>query len=411
MAEDLGQRAKSMTETVEPIQVKPGEPGRVIVVIPYDPERVAKIKSIPGRRWHPEEKCWSVPRSEGIVERLLSLFKGEWVEVDPSLRPLKAEPLYRREASKQPQILERMDQELKLRGYGARTRKAYLGHIARFINFYGKEPQDLGEAEIRRYVLHLLDERKSHTYANQCISALKFLYGKVLKQSSSIVNLPRPKKERKLPDVLSRAEVLRIFEAISNLKHRALLMMVYSAGLRVGEVVRLQVEDVDSERRLLHVRQGKGRKDRYVMLSEVALETLRDYWRAYRPRKWLFPGQREGRHLHERTVEKILKQACRKAGIRKDVSVHTLRHSFATHLLEAGIDLRYIQEMLGHKSSKTTEIYTHVSKRNIATIRSPLDEIMAVRKEEGEESDRVEFANLSSGNPPEERDSRTKVRR
>jgi len=205
--------------------------------------------------------------------------------------------------------------------------------------------------------------------------------------------------------------VLRIFEAISNLKHRALLMMVYSAGLRVGEVVRLQVEDVDSERRLLHVGQGKGRKDRYVMLSEVALETLRDYWRAYRPRKWLFPGQREGRHLHERTVEKILKQACRKAGIRKDVSVHTLRHSFATHLLEAGIDLRYIQEMLGHKSSKTTEIYTHVSKRNIATIHSPLDGIMAVRKEEGEGSDRVEFANLSSGNPPEERDSRTKVRR
>jgi len=159
------------------------------------------------------------------------------------------------------------------------------------------------------------------------------------------------------PEVLSRAEVLRLFEAVSNLKHRALLMMIYSAGLRVGEAVRLRVEDVDSERRLLHVRQGKGRKDRYVMLLEVALESLWDYWRAYRPTKWLFPGQREGCHLHERTVEKILKQACQKAGIRKDISVHTLRHSFATHLLEAEIDLRYIQEMLGHKSSKTTEIY------------------------------------------------------
>ena len=201
------------------------------------------------------------------------------------------------------------------------------------------------------------------------------------------------------------------FEAVSNLKHRALLMMIYSAGLRVGEAVRLRVEDVDSERRLLHVRQGKGRKDRYVMLSEVALESLRDYWRAYRPTKWLFPGQREGCHLHERTVEKILKQACQKAGIRKDISVHTLRHSFATHLLEAGIDLRYIQEMLGHKSSKTTEIYTHVSERNIAAIRSPLDEIMAVRRAEGRESDRVELANSSSDIPPAGTDSRTKVQR
>lgn len=410
MTEDLGRKAEGMAGMVKPIQVKPGRVGRVNVIIPYDPERVAKIKSIPGRRWHPEEKCWSVPHSEGIVERLLSLFTGEWVEVDPSLRPLKGEPLRRGEASKQPQILAKMEQELKLRGYGARTRKAYLGHVARFINFYDKEPQDLGGAEVRRYVLHLLDEQRSHTYVNQCISALKFLYGKVLQRPSPMVNLPRPKKERKLPEVLSRAEVLRIFKAVSNLKHRVLLMMVYSAGLRVGEVVRLRVEDVDSERRLLHVRQGKGRKDRYVMLSEVALETLREYWRAYRPTKWLFPGQREGRHLHERTVEKILKQACRKAGIQKNVSVHTLRHSFATHLLEAGIDLRYIQEMLGHKSSKTTEIYTRVSERNIAAIRSPLDEIMPVKKE-GEEPDRVEFANLSSDNPPSGRDSRTKVRR
>ena len=339
------------------IQIYRSGKGRIKMVLPYDPELIAKIKTIPGQRWHPEEKCWSVPDSDGILDKLLSLFAGEQLEINSSRQPAWAKPPRRREVPNQAQILEAMDQELKLRGYSAKTRRAYLGHLARFIRFYGKEPQDLGEAEVRRYVLHLLEERKSHTYVNQCISALKFLYEKVLKRPSPVVNLPRPKKDRKLPEVLSRAEVLRLFEAVSNLKHRALLMMIYSAGLRVGEAVRLRVEDVDSERRLLHVRQGKGRKDRYVMLSEVALESLRDYWRAYRPTKWLFPGQREGCHLHERTVEKILKQACQKAGIRKDISVHTLRHSFATHLLEAGIDLRYIQEMLGHKSSKTTEIY------------------------------------------------------
>ena len=392
------------------VQIRRGEEGRIKVALPYDLRLIAKIKTIAGRRWHPEEKCWSVPDSDGVLDKLFSLFAGEQLEIAPPLRHSTTGSSYRRDESKRAQILEAMDQELKLRGYGARTHKTYLGHVARFIRFYSKEPQDLGEAEVRQFVLHLLEERKSHSYVNQCVSALKFLYEKVLKQPSPVVNLPRPKKDRKLPEVLSRAEVLRLFEAVSNLKHRALLMMIYSSGLRVGEVVRLRVEDVDSERGLIHIRQGKGRKDRYVMLSEVALGALREYWRAYRPTKWLFPGQREGRHLHERTVEKILKQACQRAGIRKDISVHTLRHSFATHLLEMGTDLRYIQELLGHKSSKTTEIYTHVSQRNIAAIRSPLDEIMA-RRGEGGESDRVELANSSSDIPPDGTDSRTKVRR
>ncbi|MEW6620224.1 MAG: tyrosine-type recombinase/integrase [bacterium] len=160
---------------------------------------------------------------------------------------------------------------------------------------------------------------------------------------------------------------------MNNLKHKVMLMLVYSAGLRVGEVVRLKTEDVDSKRMLIHIKGSKGRKDRYVMLSEVALEILRGYWRKYKPEKWLFEGARVGRHLSTRTVEKILEDACKKAGTKKDVSVHTLRHNFATHLLEGGTDLRYIQELLGHKDSKTTEIYTHVSTKNIGKIKSPLD--------------------------------------
>jgi len=157
-------------------------------------------------------------------------------------------------------------------------------------------------------------------------------------------------------------------------------MLVYSAGLRVGEVVRLKLEDIDNKRMLIHIKGAKGRKDRYTMLSETALDILRKYWKEYKPVKWLFEGARTGRYLSTRTVEKILEYACEKAGIRKDVSVHTLRHSFATHLLEGGTDLRYIQELLGHTSSKTTEIYTHVSTKSIGKIKSPLD---TLKLEEG----------------------------
>jgi len=209
---------------------------------------------------------------------------------------------------------------------------------------------------------------------NQAINALKFYYGTMLKKRF-VYEVKRPRKDRKLPVVLSQEEVARILSSVENIKHKALLMLIYSAGLRVGEVVRLKIEDIDSKRMLIHIKGSKGRKDRYTMLSETALETLRQYWREYKPTKWLFDGARAGRYLSTRTVEKVLEYACEKAGIRKDISVHTLRHSFATHLLEGGTDLRYIQEILGHKDSKTTEIYTHVSTKSIGKIKSPLDSL------------------------------------
>jgi len=187
--------------------------------------------------------------------------------------------------------------------------------------------------------------------------------------------LPRPRKERKLPVVLARQDVIRLLESVANIKHRALLMLAYSAGLRVSEVVKLRPEDIDANRHMIRIPGGKGQKDRYTVLSEVALEVLREYWRVYRPKKWLFPGSKEGSHITTRTAEKILENARKKAGIPKHITIHTLRHSFATHLLESGTDLRYIQELLGHKSSKTTEIYTHVSERDIGRIKSPLDTI------------------------------------
>ena len=176
--------------------------------------------------------------------------------------------------------------------------------------------------------------------------------------------------------MLSKEEVKRILDVTVNIKHKALLMLMYSGGLRVGEIVRLKPEDIDAERSLIHIKGSKGRKDRYTILSKSVLVVLRKYYHQYRPQKWLFEGAKPGKHISTRTVQAIFKHACEKAGIKKEVSAHFLRHSFATHLLEGGIDLRYIQEILGHKSSKTTEIYTHVSKASIARIKSPLDTIL-----------------------------------
>jgi site-specific recombinase XerD len=191
-----------------------------------------------------------------------------------------------------------------------------------------------------------------------------------------VETLPRPKKERKLPSVLGYDEVVRILNSVTNEKHKTILFMVYSAGLRVGEVVRLKVGDIDSSRMLIRVRQGKGMKDRYTMLSEIALTQLRKYYQLYKPETWLFTGFKNEGHLTERTVQRVFEEARDKAGVSKDATVHTLRHSFATHLLESGTDLRYIQELLGHSSSKTTEIYTHVTEKSIVKIQSPLDKLM-----------------------------------
>ncbi|MDZ7859759.1 MAG: site-specific tyrosine recombinase/integron integrase [Candidatus Krumholzibacteriota bacterium] len=271
-------------------------------------------------------------------------------------------------------IRDLMINQLKLRGYSPRTLKVYIQHARAFVRFTGKSPARTGKKEILNYMMYLTKEKKvSLSYRNQTVSALKFLYKYVLKKPWVIEELPRPKKASRLPVVLSAREVSRLLSEVPNRKHKAIMVVAYSAGLRVGEVVRLKVSDIDPERMMIHVKGGKGRKDRYTILSVLALNVLRDYAYFYKPKKWLFPGGREGRHITERSVQKVVAGAAKKAGIRKHVTTHTLRHSFGTHLLENGTDLRYIQELLGHKSARTTQIYTHVSKRDLARIVSPLD--------------------------------------
>lgn len=262
-----------------------------------------------------------------------------------------------------------------IRGYARRTQKVYLGHIRRFLDGGGVGSRvDLAEP-MRRYLLHIVERRRvGRGYHNQAVSALRFLARHVLDRPALAEGIPRPRPERKLPRVLSKEEVRRLLEQVRHPKHRAIVSLLYSAGLRVGEVVRLRPDDLDADRRMLRVRKGKGRKDRYTLLSARAMEAVRIYREAFPSRGWLFPGARPGRHYGARSVQKIVADAAVRAGLGKRVTPHMLRHSFATHLLESGTDLRYIQELLGHQSSRTTEIYTHVSDTRLAAIRSPLDE-------------------------------------
>jgi len=278
---------------------------------------------------------------------------------------------------------EKVSEELRLRNYSNKTIKSYTSCLRNFVKyFHPKHPREITNEGIKKYLLHLMDEKKwKASTVNQAFNALRFLYVELYKMPFVIGSIQRPKKEKKLPNVLSQEEVLKIFSCVDNLKHKTLLMLIYSAGLRVGESVRLKVSDIDGQRKMIHLREAKGKKDRYTLLSDAALEALRNYYKEYKPKEYLFEGQGTGTHLAERSIQNVFQRAIKAAGIRKEISLHGLRHSFATHLLESGVDLRYIQELLGHNSSKTTEIYTHVSKKSLGKIVNPLDQAIQQIKE------------------------------
>ena len=258
----------------------------------------------------------------------------------------------------------------------------YLAHVRRF--YQDREGQTAeGEAdpivssdEVRRWLLRLMRNGRSHSYTNQALSSIRFLHRAVLKAPAPVSGIPRAKPKKTLPKVLSNAEVRSFLNALKTPKHRAIAFVLYSTGLRVSEAARLKVSDIDSDRNQIHVREGKGRKDRFVMLSPVVLGVLREHVRVDRPHDWLFPaGHRRDRHITTRTIQREVTRAAERAGIAKRVTPHMLRHSFATHLLEAGTDLRYIQELLGHTKIATTVRYTHVANREARKVSSPIDRL------------------------------------
>jgi site-specific recombinase XerD len=269
-----------------------------------------------------------------------------------------------------------MIDDMTLRNFTPATIKAYVRAVARFARYFHCSPDRLGREHVRAYLLHLLNEQHvSHSYYKLTRCALRFFYRETLGRDDVPASLAPVKQPRSLPVVLGPDELARFFAAVKNLKHRALLMTAYAAGLRVSEVTRLRIADIDSARMVIHVRHGKGQKDRYVMLSPRLLEVLRAYWKAARPSDFLFPGAAPDRPLTTGSVRKVCSRARLAAGLDKHVTVHTLRHSFATHLLEAGTDLRTIQVLLGHHSFSTTARYVHVATASLPSTRSPFDRL------------------------------------
>lgn len=271
---------------------------------------------------------------------------------------------------------DQMKRDLELKNYSPKTRSAYLASVKSFALHFHRSPAEMSEEEIRQYLHYLIEDKKaSQAVISQTYSALKFLYETTLKRDWNGFRIPRSKMGKRLPVVLSPQEVQAIFSATLNLKHRAILMTIYSAGLRVSEVVHLKVSDIDSRRMVIRVEQSKGARDRYTLLAHRTLEVLRQYWRAYRPKEWLFPGQPAKGALSISSVQRVFKEVLHEAGIKKPATVHTLRHSFATHLLEAGTDLYRIQRLLGHTTPKTTTIYFHLSRKDLGGVRSPIDHL------------------------------------
>ena len=271
------------------------------------------------------------------------------------------------------ELRNKMIQQMQLKGYSKNTIATYIECLVSLSKHFKTSPDLLSVDQIREYIQYKLTEAKlSKSWMNQTISALKILFCEVLKRDWDGIDIPRPRREIKLPVVLSKEEVSRIINTPRNLKHKAFLMLTYSAGLRLQEACNLKIRHIDSQRMLIRVVQAKGAKDRYTILSPVALNLLREYWKIYKVKEWLFETK-PNQHISSRMAQHIFKDALRKTGINKQVGIHSLRHSFATHLLEQGVSLPIIQQLLGHTSLKSTSIYLHVQQYSVFAVKSPLD--------------------------------------
>lgn len=277
---------------------------------------------------------------------------------------------------KKQEIIDKFRKQISIENYSEQTIKCYLSALNLFLRYIEKLDIDkITETEIQNFLFYCKDNKKySFSSMKQVISTIRYLYLKVLYKpipKSLYITLKKPKR---LPVILSKKEISKMLKATSNLKHKTIILLIYSAGLRLGELLNLKIEDIDSEAMKIHIRQAKGKKDRYVMFSEKLLDLLREYYKKYKPKDFIIEGQKKGRYS-PKSVQSIFKSSLLKAGIKKKATVHTLRHSFATHLLDDGTDIRYIQELLGHKRLETTQIYTHISSYSINKIKSPADKL------------------------------------
>lgn len=360
--------------------------GQKCIGLKFYPDKVIQslIKELPNPKWSKQFGMVYLSNTQANLTEIFNKFKGvAWVNCHhffpnktggKELHPINVDSYRKRELSEGYRACpESYLQKLELKRYSMNTVRTYVSCFERFINHYKSlKLMEISEMEIKTYLQTLVQQGKSDSYINQAINSIKFYYEVVEEMPNRFYAVERPIKKEKLPEVLSKVQVLDMIKSCKNLKHRCIISLLYSSGLRRGELLNLKPSDIESDRMLIKVRNGKGGKDRYTILSETVLKELRAYYKAYKPKTYLFEGE-IGKQYSPSSVMKIINRATKESGIKRRVTPHMLRHSFATHLLEEGTDLRYIQALLGHYSSKTTEIYTHVAVRNLNKIKNLLD--------------------------------------
>ncbi|MBN2485516.1 MAG: tyrosine-type recombinase/integrase [Bacteroidales bacterium] len=348
---------------------------RICVKFLYDPDTLHLLRGMDGCRWSNTLGCWHIPDTEATVLKMSSVFGRSYRIIE---KPHKYRHVTERHL---PEKLEEsmlaFRRMLTVRRYSENTITNYVTSLSTFFSYLKfKEPETIDFDDIINFnENYIIDECRSVSSQNVFISALKLYYETILGKEILWDELRRPRRERRLPEIFSKDEVTSIICSQRNIKHKTMLATVYSCGLRCGELLSLKITDIDRDRMLMHIYQGKGNKDRIVPLPNKLLEMLREYYKAYKPKFFLFEGALPGQKYSDTSLRQVFQTAIKRVGIKRKAKLHWLRHSYATHLLEGGTDLRYIQEILGHSSSKTTEIYTHVSVRNIQAIRNPFDDL------------------------------------
>ncbi len=353
--------------------------GRLKLIFAFDKDFMNLLKKYPYHIWDAKNKWWTIPFSEKYLEEIKYYADEKGINLIFEDEPSGTNGVKRMSPYDIPNYRncpEEMILKLREIRYSEKTIKTYRAAFEEFINYYYRyEVNKIDEQMIIQFLRYLVMERKvSTSYQNQSINAIKFYYEKVLGGQRKFYFIDRPKKEKTLPTVLNEEEVKRLFANVDNIKHKCILMLAYSSGLRLGEIVRLRLVDIDRERMQIRVEQSKGKKDRYTKLAVKFLAILDLYLVQYNPKEFVFEGAKGGEYSPS-SIQNTIKAVSKRANIEKNVTMHTLRHTFATHCLENGVDLRYIQSLMGHESSRTTEIYTHVTTKGFDNIKSPLDNL------------------------------------
>ncbi len=359
----------------------------------YDKSLIEEVRKIRGTRWSQSRKAWYIEYSEATLQKLDEKLKGHAKLDYSSLKNKKASDITKQPGTSNPakqkkaiplpyelipgvlESINKFEEYLQHKRYSESTIKSYTNAVKQFLVWANKPIEEITNQDLITYNAHLKEAGISSTFQNHVASGSKLFFDRLHNRKFDTEKIERPLREKKLPSVLSKEEVNLVFNVIKNKKHKAMLILIYACGLRRGELLNLKPNDVDGKRNFLIIRQSKGNKDRYVPLSDKTLDILRSYYKEERPQNWLFEGYIRGKQYSATSLANVFKKALERSKIKRNATLHWLRHSYATHLLEQGTDLRLIQELLGHKSSRTTEIYTHVSKKSIQQVKSPFDDM------------------------------------